>query len=78
MQLPAIKILLTGNGKVAKGAMEMLDAMGIKKVNVEDYLSKSFNNVVYCQADVMDYNKRKDNNRWEHARFFCCPPGLRN
>ena len=73
MQLPTIKILLTGNGKVAKGAMEMLDAMGIQKVSVEDYLSKSFNHVVYCQADVMDYNKRIDNNPGTMQEFFVAP-----
>lgn len=73
LQLPAIKILLTGNGKVAKGAMEMLDAMGIQKVSVEDYLSKSFNYVVYCQADVMDYNKHKDNNPGTMQDFFVAP-----
>ena len=73
LQLPTIKILLTGNGKVAKGVMEMLDAMGIQKVSVEDYLSKSFNHVVYCQADVMDYNKRKDNNPGTMQEFFVAP-----
>ncbi|WP_296638192.1 NAD(P)-dependent oxidoreductase [Polaribacter sp.] len=55
-----IKILLTGNGKVAYGAKEMLDAMNIKEVSVEDYLNKAFHETVYCLADVLDYNKRKD------------------
>lgn len=73
LQLPAIKILLTGNGKVAKGAMEMLNAMGIQKVSVEDYLSKSYNHVVYCQADVMDYNKHKDGNSGSIQDFFVAP-----
>ena len=73
LQLPAIKILLTGNGKVARGAMEMLDAMGIQKVSVEDYLCKSFSNVVYCQADVMDYNKRKDGSSGNMQDFFNNP-----
>ena len=50
----------------------MLDAMGIQKVSVEDYLSKSFN-VVYCQADVMDYNKRKDNNPGTMQNFLLPP-----
>lgn len=60
IQLPNIKILLTGSGKVAKGAKEMLDAMNLKSVSVEDYLSKSFDEPVYCIIDVLDYNKRKD------------------
>lgn len=55
-----IKILLTGNGKVAYGAKEMLDAMHIKQVSVDEYLSQNFDEPVYCLADVLDYNKRKD------------------
>jgi alanine dehydrogenase len=58
--LPPIKIVLTGNGKVAHGAKEILDAMRIKEVSIEDYLSKNFNDPVYVKIDVMDYNKRID------------------
>ena len=58
--LPPIKIVLTGHGKVGMGAKEILDAMKIKQVSIEDYLTKSFTQPVYTQIDVMDYNKRKD------------------
>lgn len=40
MILPPIKIVLTGHGKVGMGAKEMLDAMKIKEVSVENYFSK--------------------------------------
>lgn len=55
-----LKILLTGNGKVAYGAKEMLDAMNIKQVSINEYLNENFEEPVYCLADVLDYNKRKD------------------
>lgn len=60
IKLPNIKILLTGSGKVSNGAQEMLDAMNIKSVSVEDYLNKNFDESVYCKIDVLDYNKRLD------------------
>lgn len=60
INVPNIKILLTGSGKVANGAQEMLDAMRIASVSVEDYLNNSFNHPVYCKIDVLDYNKRID------------------
>ncbi|MDG1730017.1 MAG: NAD(P)-dependent oxidoreductase [Algibacter sp.] len=60
LELPNIKILLTGSGKVSNGAQEMLDAMHIKAVSVDDYLDNRFNEPVYCKIDVLDYNKRKD------------------
>ena len=59
-QLPNIKIVLTGSGKVAHGAKEMLDAMKMKQVSVEDYLNKKYDSPVYTFIDVLDYNKRKD------------------
>lgn len=58
--LPYIKIVLTGSGKVAHGAKEMLDAMKIKQVSVENYLTKKYAEPVYTFIDVLDYNKRKD------------------
>ena len=60
IELPNIKILLTGSGKVSNGSKEMLDAMNIKSVSVEDYLNNTFDEPVYCKIDVLDYNKRLD------------------
>ncbi|MDX6746681.1 NAD(P)-dependent oxidoreductase [Polaribacter sp. PL03] len=71
--LPNLKILLTGNGKVAYGAKEMLDAMSIKEVSVEEYLSTTFNEPVYCLADVLDYNKRKDLKVIDNIDFYNNP-----
>jgi len=73
IKLPAIKILLTGKGRVGNGAKEMLDAMGLTKVTVADYLSKSFEEPVYCQIDATEYNKRKDGVRGNKAEFFKNP-----
>ncbi|MCV6629561.1 MAG: NAD(P)-dependent oxidoreductase [Flavobacteriaceae bacterium] len=58
--VPNIKIVLTGKGKVGKGAKEILDAMALKEVDVDAYLHLSFDEPVYCNIDVLDYNKRKD------------------
>jgi alanine dehydrogenase len=78
VQLPNIKILLTGKGRVGNGAKEMLDAMGIKKVKVSDYLSKTFREPVYCQIDASEYNKRKDGVRGNKANFFAHPEDYRS
>ncbi|MFD2725566.1 NAD(P)-dependent oxidoreductase [Hyunsoonleella rubra] len=60
IDLPNIKILLTGSGKVSNGVQEMLDAMNIKSVSMSDYLNQDFDEPVYCKIDVLDYNKRLD------------------
>lgn len=73
IELPAIKIVLTGRGRVGNGAREMLDAMEIKRVNVSDYLNKTYQEPVYCQIDASEYNKRKDGVRGNKADFFQNP-----
>nr|WP_262909024.1 NAD(P)-dependent oxidoreductase [Leeuwenhoekiella parthenopeia] len=75
IELPAIKILLTGTGKVAGGAQEILDAMGVKKVSVADYLNKNFKTAVYCKIGVTDYNRRKDGQKPSAKEFFSDPSG---
>lgn len=71
--LPYIKIVLTGSGKVAHGAKEMLDAMKIKQVSVENYLAKTYSEAVYTFIDVLDYNKRKDGQVSEKYDFYNNP-----
>ncbi|NJX14711.1 NAD(P)-dependent oxidoreductase [Tamlana crocina] len=60
LDVPNIKILLTGSGKVSNGAQEILDAMGIKPVTVDEFIEEHFAEPVYCKIDVLDYNKRLD------------------
>lgn len=73
MNLPAIKILLTGRGRVAKGAEETLRAAGIRKVEVEVYLNESFDEPVYAQIGVEYYNKRKDGGEGSRQEFYTKP-----
>ncbi|WP_299113020.1 NAD(P)-dependent oxidoreductase [uncultured Winogradskyella sp.] len=73
--LPNIKILLTGTGKVAYGAKEILDHLGIKQVSDALYLTSEFTEPVYCMADVMEYAKRKDGKVGEKFAFYKDPSG---
>ncbi len=75
IELPAIKILLTGTGKVAVGAQEILDTMGIKKVSVTDYLNKNFKEPVYCKIGVPDYTRRRDGKKANLKEFIADPTG---
>lgn len=68
--LPNIKIVLTGSGKVAFGAKEMLDGMGIKQVDVNAFLQEQFEVPVYARIDVLDYNVRKDGKKTDRAHFY--------
>jgi len=73
INLPPIKIVLTGTGRVGIGAKEMLDAMYIKQVSVERFLTQDFDEPVYVQLDVLDYNRRKDGVQKDMFDFFDNP-----
>jgi len=78
IDLPSIKILLTGTGKVALGAKEMLDAMSIKKVSINQYLNQAFDETVYCLIDVLDYNKRIDGQNLLRKDFYNHPENYKS
>ena len=73
VKLPPIKIAVTGGGRVAGGAMEVLDKMGIRKVSVFDYLYKQFAEPVYAQLHSGDYNTRPDVEVWDSPDFYANP-----
>jgi len=71
--LPPLKFVVSGTGKVGTGAKEILDAMKIKEVSVEDYLTKNYTQPVYTQIDVLDYNKRIDGKVLDFKDFYNNP-----
>ncbi|MEH6538101.1 MAG: NAD(P)-dependent oxidoreductase [Psychroserpens sp.] len=73
--LPNIKILLTGTGKVAHGAKEILDHLKIKQVSDALYLTTQFTEPVYVMADVMEYAKRIDGKVGDRWEFYKDPTG---
>ncbi|NOZ48248.1 MAG: alanine dehydrogenase [Chlorobi bacterium] len=73
VKLPPIKILISGGGRVAHGAMETISQLGIKKVNPHDFLNKDYNEAVYCQIDPWHYTKRKDGSAFDLEHFFNNP-----
>ena len=75
IKLPNIKILLTGTGKVAIGAKEILDHLKIKEISDALYLTSKFTEPVYVMADVMEYAKRTDGKVGDKWEFYKDPTG---
>jgi alanine dehydrogenase len=71
--LPPLKFVVTGTGKVGSGVKEVLDAIKITEVSVQNYLTKNYTQPVYVQIDVLEYNKRKDGNVLDFNDFFDHP-----
>ena len=67
--LPAVKIAVTGSGRVAKGAMDNLTAMGILKVSPEMFLHRTFDHPVFTQVKSEHYVCRKSDGGFEKEEF---------
>ena len=73
VELPNIKVVLTGKGRVGNGAKEMLKGMRMREVTVKEFLNETFSEPVFVQIDVLDYNKRKDGQIKNQQDFFYNP-----
>lgn len=68
--LPPLKLVVTGNGKVGKSVKEVLKAIKVKEVSIDDFLKKKYTQSVYVQLNVLDYNCRIDGKATSVADFY--------
>lgn len=73
IDLPPVRIVLTGKGRVGKGAKEILDSMQIREVPIASFLQDYFEEPVYVHLDVEDYNQRKTDGGFEKSEFYAHP-----
>ncbi|MEA1875498.1 MAG: NAD(P)-dependent oxidoreductase [Bacteroidota bacterium] len=67
------RILVSGGGRVAQGAMETLQKLGIREVSPESYSSDVFSEPVFCRIDPWHYVERNDNLDFDLQHFFKNP-----
>ncbi|MEQ8624056.1 MAG: NAD(P)-dependent oxidoreductase [Vicingaceae bacterium] len=64
------KLVITGLGRVAGGAKEILEKLGIKEVSAEAILSEEFDQPVFSQLSVEDYFKKKDGSSFTREEAY--------
>lgn len=67
------KIVITGTGRVGKGALEVIDKLNIKEVAVSDFLNIEYTEPVYTVLGVKHYNKRLDGLEFKTSEFYESP-----
>lgn len=76
VKLPSdFKVVLTGFGRVGRGAMEIMQKLGLKQVTAEEYLTQDFEEPVYTQLSVSQYNATDDGTEFVRQRFYDDPAG---
>lgn len=69
VKLPNIKVLITGGGRVAGGAIETFTGLKLRQVSPEEFLNNTFNESVICRIDPWHYARRKDGGKFDINTF---------
>lgn len=70
LQLPPLRIVLTGGGRVASGAVRNLHDMGIQQVSPRDFLTKNYKQAVFTQLFAQDYARHREGPRIFNLEHF--------
>lgn len=77
VKLPHIKIILTGNGRVSLGALELLKEAGIRHVTPSDILTKMYSEPVFAELLTENLYERIDGKPYDRSDFHHDPTRYR-
>jgi saccharopine dehydrogenase (NAD+, L-lysine-forming) len=67
------KIVITGHGRVGGGAMEIIAKLNLKEVDSPEFLVQDFNEPVFTQLAVDEYNAKADGSNFSKSEFYNDP-----
>ena len=73
LKLPAIKIAVTGTGRVARGAYEFLEKLNLRMVSIQNYLTKTFDEPVYVVLNTAQLYEPKTGKPFNRHEFHLHP-----
>ena len=68
-----MKILITGDGRVSKGVLELLKFTNIIQVSKDDFNKKEFDEPVFCNLKTSDYVTENSNREFDLQHFIKNP-----
>ena len=69
----SVRITVTGGGRVAGGALEILRAAGIREVPPDSFLNEEFTHAVFTRLDPWLYTRRRDGADFDFDHFVANP-----
>lgn len=60
INLPAIKISVTGTGRVGKGVIHLLSAVGVKQITPANFLTQTVQQASFCVLELGEYYQKND------------------
>ena len=78
VKFPAIKIVVTGSGRVAQGVAELLTRARIPEVSPEEFLRQSYPHAVFVQLAAFFYHCHRSKEESDQAEFYAHPERYRS
>ena len=78
LNIPNIKVAVTGSGRVAHGVLEVMNLMGIIEVEKEEYCSREFEYPVYVHLKGSDLSAHKEKGTYNREDFHDHPEHYRS
>ncbi len=73
LKIPAIKIAITGGGRVTSGLLEVMNLLDIKAVSPKEFLTRTFSYPVYTLLKGGDLYAHKTDGRYDRDEFHAQP-----
>lgn len=73
LKLPAVKIAVTGSGRVAHGILEVMNLCGVIEVEPDEYLERNFEYPVFTQLKGATLYRHKLTGKYNREQFHAHP-----
>lgn len=73
LNVPTVKIAVTGSGRVAHGVLEIMNLLGIHEVETDEYLEKKFTYPVYVHLKGGDLYRHRETGKYNRELFHQHP-----
>jgi len=78
LDMGVTRIVVTGGGRVAGGALEVLEAAGIRQVEPEAFLAARYSEAVFTRLDPWHYTRRRGGKKFDFGHFVAHPDQYEN
>lgn len=78
VNLPNLKIIITGNGRVANGAIELAGMLHLRRITPYEFTHYTFREPTYTQLHSSNYNEPLDGSAWNTEKFYSQPDKFRS
>ena len=78
VNLPNLKIIITGNGRVANGAIELAGMLHLRRITPYEFTHYTFREPTYTQLHSSNYNEPLDGSAWNTEKFYSHPDKFRS